>query len=162
MHVTLIAIHATAGIAALIAGLAAIRRRRWFPPYLSALIVTLLALAAVVALDWSTLNLATRGVYAGFLVFAAVLIGQGERARRAQLQRATRGHAADRTYTAAVGFTVVALFDAFVVIAVLDLGAPVWLLVVVGVLIAAVGHSGLSRQLRRIPAGNTIDRRPTQ
>jgi hypothetical protein len=44
-----------------------------------------------------------------------------------------------------VGFTLVALFDAFAVIAILGAGAPIWLVVGTGLLIALAGHLTLRR-----------------
>jgi hypothetical protein len=49
-----------------------------------------------------------------------------------------------------VGFTLVALLDAFVVIGALDLGAPGWLLGVVAVAVAAIGHVWITRLKRRL------------
>ena len=49
-----------------------------------------------------------------------------------------------------MGFTLVALFDAFVVILVLDLGAPGWLVAAAGVLIAVAGHLALRAVRERL------------
>jgi hypothetical protein len=48
---------------------------------------------------------------------------------------------------------LIALFDAFVVITVLNAGAPVWLVVASGVLIAVAGHFAL-RATKRVLAGD--------
>jgi hypothetical protein len=49
-----------------------------------------------------------------------------------------------------LGFTLVALFDAFVVIGALDLGAPGWLLGVVAIAVAAIGHAWITRLKSRL------------
>lgn len=63
--------------------------------------------------------------------------------RAAQARRirptAGQGPPPDR-YLDHVGFTLVALFDAFIVVAVLNLGAPGWLVATAGVGIAVAGH----------------------
>jgi hypothetical protein len=64
-----------------------------------------------------------------------------------------------------LGFTLVALFDGFAIIAVLTAGGPAWLAVVVGVLGAAAGHVAISRlKARTGTAGDPAPRaaRPAQ
>lgn len=145
MHTVLITIHAAGGVVALLSGTRALFRARWFALYEAALVLALAALAGAVVLDWPGLSAGARGLYVAFLALAAVLIAQAERARRARSSR--EGVRATR-YVSALGFTLVALLDAFVVIAVLDAGGAAWLLVVVGVLIALAGHLALRYRLR--------------
>jgi hypothetical protein len=59
------------------------------------------------------------------------------------LQR--RGAGWTPSYLDDVGFTLIALFDGFVVIGALDLGAPVWLVVAIGVLGILVGRGAISQ-----------------
>jgi len=49
------------------------------------------------------------------------------------------------TYRDDVGFTVIALFDGFVIVSSLDLGAPIWLVVVIGVFGVLGGRAAISR-----------------
>jgi hypothetical protein len=56
-------------------------------------------------------------------------------------------------YIAHVGFTLVALFDAFAVITVLNSGAPVWSVVAAGVVVAVIGHYTLRAVRNRLLAG---------
>jgi hypothetical protein len=49
-----------------------------------------------------------------------------------------------------MGFTLIALFDGFVIISALDLGAPSWLVVAPGVLGIVVGRLGVRRVQRRV------------
>jgi hypothetical protein len=60
-------------------------------------------------------------------------------------ERATVG---PRTWP--LGFTLVALLDAFVVIGALDLGAPGWLVGLVAIAVAAMGHAWITRLKRRL------------
>ena len=48
-------------------------------------------------------------------------------------------------YVEDVGFTVIALFDGFVINSALDLGAPIWLVLVIAVLGVVVGRYGVQR-----------------
>lgn len=55
-------------------------------------------------------------------------------------------------YIEDVGFTLITLFDGFVIIGALDLGSPVWLVVIVGVLGVLVGRLGIRRVKERAAA----------
>lgn len=131
-HAVLIALHAAAGLLALGAGMFALRDGRFFTVYLSSLAATTVFLAAAVAVNWPDTAPAARGLFTAFVVLALVMVGRAELARR--------GAPGTRAYVEHVGFTLVGLFDAFVVIAVLNAGAPIWLVVAAGVLIAVAGH----------------------
>lgn len=141
VHAILIALHAAAGVVALGAGLFALRDGRFFAVYLGALAGTAVFLAAAVTVNWSHTDATARLLFAAFTGLALVMVGRAVAARRG-----TPGTAA---YVEHVGFTLVALFDAFVVIAVLDVGAPIWLVVATGVVIAVAGHFVL-RWARRV------------
>jgi hypothetical protein len=135
LHGILIALHASTGLLALVFGAVALRKRGFFDVYLGSLAGMTVFLGLAVAVEWSVLDTGARVLFGAFALLAAVMVGRGVLARRA------RGPA----YLAHIGFTLVALFDAFVVVAVLDLGAPIWLVVGAGVLIAAAGHVVLRR-----------------
>lgn len=139
-HAVLISGHAVAGLLALLAGLLTIPHGRWFDVYLWSLATMTVFLVAAVGVEWSTLDPAARVLFAAFAVLAAFMVWLAVRARP---DRPVGGAAPSASYLDHVGFTVVALFDAFLVIAVLDLGAPVWAVVGTGILIAIAGHLAL-------------------
>jgi hypothetical protein len=120
-HTVFITVHAGAGLVALITGAVALRTRRLLGVYRGALVSMALALASAVAVDWAGTDPAGRVLFAAFVALAAVMVWQ-----------AFHGN---------IWFTLVALLDAFVVVAVLDAGAPVWLVVGAGVVIAIAGHA---------------------
>jgi len=146
VHTALIALHAAAGVMALGAGAIAIRRASSFGVYLWSLVVCIAALAAVVVYDWEGLEAGTRVLFLVFVVFGAYMIRRAVVARRClaapSAERRSR-------YLDNLGFTLVALFDAFLVIAVLDLGAPGWLTAVAGVAVAVAGHRWIGRLKER-------------
>jgi hypothetical protein len=143
MHVLLIALHAVGGLGALGLGTAALFRPRLFRSYFALLLIALVALAVVVALDWAALATGLRAAYLGLLALAAVMALQGERARR--LRRSEL-----RGYTAALGFTLVALADAFVVVSMLDLTRSPLPVAVSAVAVALAGHLLLRRRLAAV------------
>lgn len=145
-HNLLITAHAAAGLAAFATGCLALTRRSYFTVYLWSL-VSLVVFLAAVAIDWAGLNSASRAVFAAFTVLGGYMIWQAVQAR--QLQRSTslqqRGRRIDH-----IGFTLVALFDGFVIIAALDLGAPAWLAIPIAVAGIAAGHTTLRRLKRQL------------
>ncbi|MGH3099213.1 MAG: hypothetical protein ACRDMV_24785 [Streptosporangiales bacterium] len=137
LHVWLIGLHALAGVAAFAAGCVALRRRSWFAVYLWSLVLLVAFLAADVAATWGGLGVALRALFVAFLGLGAYMVW---RALRARALLATGEGPRSPSYLGHVGFTLVGLFDGFVVIGVLDLGAPGWLCAVFGVGVAVAGH----------------------
>jgi hypothetical protein len=142
-HTILIALHAITGTMALLAGCVAHRRPVLFGTYLWSLVSTVALLAAAVAEEWGRIDGAVRALFAAFTVLGLVMVWLAVDARR--LPAGSAG------YIDRVGFTLVSLLDAFVVIMVLNLGAPVVLVVAAGVIVAVAGHFGL----RAAKAGRT-------
>lgn len=83
------------------------------------------------------INTGARVLFAAFVGLAWFMVWLAARARRIRPSGSARP---SRRYLDHVGFTLVALFDAFAVITVLDLGAPIWLVVGTGLAIALAGH----------------------
>lgn len=146
-HTVLIVAHAAAGLAAFAAGCLALTRRSHFRVYFWSLVLLVVFLAAVVAVDWSGLDTASRTVFAAFTGLGGYMIWRAVQGRR--LQRATSLQQRARRIDH-IGFTLVALFDGFVTIAALDLGAPAWIAIVIAVAGIAAGHTTLRRLKRQL------------
>lgn len=152
-HTVLIIAHTTVGIAAFIFGLIVLRPVRprgmqtLFWLYLGSLWLMVMSLFVVVGFDWMNLGLAPRMTFGALTLFAVYIGWRGWQAYR---------HLHDRTnnwksrYIDDLGFTLIALFDGFVIILALDLGGPVWVAVTVGVLGVVVGRLGLMRTKRGV------------
>lgn len=154
LHTVLIAAHAACGLIALASGLMAIgRRARGMPAqfrvYLGALWLMVLCLVVVVGTDWANLDLPTRSLYAALTLFAFYIGWRGWRGLQNLRAQAPGWQAA---YVENVGFTLIALFDGFVIIAALDLGAPIWLVLLIGALGVLVGRRGVGRTTQRVAA----------
>lgn len=150
MHLFLIMLHAAAGVAALALGVLTLRRPHWFTAYATVLVVSMLSLLIAVASSWPVLDTPTRGVFTGLGVLAVVVLAQVGRAKRAEV--------GSSSYAAGVGFTVVALADGFLVVSVLDLGAPTWAVVGTGVGVAVVGHFWVAgNEPSRVGTGNRLE-----
>lgn len=146
VHTVFITLHALSGAACFGFGLLALRRtttrlRQALAVYLAALLAMVGFVAVAVALTWAGLGTATRLIYGGLGVLAAVMVGRALAAWRGaeQPSAAFVGH---------VGFTLVSLFEAFLIVSALDLGAPTWLVVVGAVLGAVIGHRLIRRRQR--------------
>ncbi len=154
-HTVLIALHTAAAILALLAGAVALRRTWPFDIYLWSLVATVVLLAATVGVDWAGLATTSRAIFSAFTVLGGYMIWRGVQARRL-LARPSGGRSP--RYLDHLGFTLVALTDAFLVIAVLTLGAPAWAIAVIGALAAAAGHRTLAALKRRLTSGGPLPR----
>jgi hypothetical protein len=141
-HDMLVAAHAAAGTIALAAGGVALRRGRLFDVYLGALVGMGVFLVLALALSWTATDPAARVLFTALAGLAAVMVWRAALARR---ERPTAGAGPSDTYVGHVGFTLVGLSDGFAVVAVLNAGAPIWLVVGTGVGVALVGHLALGR-----------------
>lgn len=153
-HAILIALHATGGSVALVAGVAALRRGTLYAVHLWSLVATILFLALAVGAEWSTLDGVGRVLFVALSALGVFMIA------RAVLAWPDRpvGTSPSARYVWHLGFNIVALFDAFTVIAVLDLGAPIWLVVTAAVAVAVAGHFARHAVSRRL-VPSSADRR---
>jgi len=149
LHAVLIALHATAGLVALNAGGLAITRRRAFGLYFWSLAGCLGALAAVVADDWAGRDTTSRVTSLAFLALGGFMLCRAVQARRVLHDPSTES---SPRYLDHLGFTLVALLDAFVVIAILDVTELGWLAATIGVAGAAAGHRALASTKERVGA----------
>lgn len=136
-HTLFITVHAVTGAVALLAGSVALRRGAMFGTYLWSLVGMELFLVLAIAAEWAELPTGTRVLFTALAVLGVVMLW---RAARARPIRPSRTVPPTTRYVEHVGFTLIALFDAFVVILVLNAGAPGWLIAAAGVLIAVAGH----------------------
>ncbi len=153
LHNLLIAAHAACGLVAFALGVIVRRLRAsgvspLFRSYLGALWLMVALLIAVVAVDWGAIAPAVRALYGALTALALYTGWRGWRALRALRSPAV----APGDYIEDVGFTLITLFDGFVIIGALDLGSPVWLVVIVGVLGVLVGRLGIRRVKERAAA----------
>ncbi len=136
-HTVFIAVHAAAGLIAFGAGCVAIRRGGLFWTYLWSLVAMELFLVLAIAAEWTLIDAFTRLLFGALAALGLIMVWQADQARRNRPSGSPEQWA---RYVAGVGFTLVALVDAFVVVTVLNAGAPGWSVAVVGVAIGVVGH----------------------
>lgn len=163
MRTALIVLHAVAGVAAFLAGLVAAFRpgdRRPFRVYAPALVIMIVCLVGAVVTGWPQLDATNRAVNVALTALAGYLALRAQRAGRRQLSGEHAGYLDD------LGFTLIALFDGFAIVAAIDLGAPAWLTAVIAIGAVAVGIAGIGRLQARgcVPPATgpdpTADSRP--
>ncbi len=145
LHTALIYGHALGGLVAFLLGCfvlrPALQESALFRTYLVALWAMVLLLVAALGVTWSDLPGASRLAYSALGLLALYTGVRGAQARRL-LRNRTPGWRG--LYVGHVGFTLISLFDGFVIVGALDLDAPGWVVGAVGVLGVAVGVSAIN------------------
>jgi hypothetical protein len=145
-HDVLVALHALAGVGCFVAGalsLSVSTASTWrYRAYLGSLIGMAGFAAAAVTAGWQARDQVSRAVFVALLVLAGYLVWRGIHAGR-QLRDRPGGWRS--TYVDDIGFTLIALFEGFAIVAAIDLGAPVWLVVVIAVAGVVAGNLAIRR-----------------
>lgn len=139
-HTVFIALHTIAATVALIAGLVALPSGRWFELYRWPLAGMVVFLMPALVIDWAQFEGIVKVIFTALLALAAVMFYRATLASR--MLPATTGGPTE-AYLNHVGFTLIALFDGFAVVAVLRGGAPGWLVAITAVGIPLIGHFAL-------------------
>jgi hypothetical protein len=147
MYAALIGIHAAAGLMAVGAGFRVIATGDWFRLYFGSLVACIAFVVGAVALDWDELDGGTRVLFVALFALGGYMILRGARAGR-RLTADTVTPSVE--YVDDVGFTIVALLDAFVVIGVLDLVGSGYAAAAAALFGAAIGHRSLEAYKRAL------------
>src|SRR5262245_28919380 len=122
-HDLFIALHATAGVGCFAAGVLCLGLTsavRWrLDAYIGLLVGLLVFLVAAVLVAWPGLDLGTRLIYSGLFGLGLFMLW---RALRARTRIATQAEGWRPRYLDDVGFTLISLFDGFVIVLAIDLG----------------------------------------
>ena len=130
---TLLALHAASASVALITAVFVRRRPRWFATYYWSMVAMVAFLVVGIAADLGARQPGVLVIDGALVALAGFMVWRVEQARR------LADHSSQRS-AEHVGFTVVGLVDAFVVVTLVGLALPGWLVAVVGAGIAVVGH----------------------
>lgn len=142
-HTLFIVIHAVTATVALLAGCVviarpALGRGALFGTYWWSLVAMQVFLVLAIAVEWAILDTVTRVIFTALAVLGLVMLWSADQGRR--IRPTDTSVRPSARYVDRLGFTLISLFDAFIVVFVLNSGAPVWAVVAAGVLIAVVGH----------------------
>ena len=146
LHTVLIYGHALGGLVAFGLGCLVLRPQRQeesavFRAYFVSLWAMVALLALVVGVDWAALPPVSRMTFGGLTLLALYTGLRGWQARRLLYRQHTDWQS---DYVGHVGFTLISLFDGFVIVGALDMNAPGWMVGTVGVLGVVVGISAIN------------------
>lgn len=157
MWLLMIILHTIAATVAFGTGLgvlspARVRRHDWLlPVFLGCLAGMTVFVVGAIAFHWSDLSGLTRAVYAGLVALAIFMLYRGARAYTAFTSQAFDSG----RYVDDVGFVLISLFDGFVIVLAIDLGAPGWLVGVVAVVSVVAGVQLLHQAKARVMRAST-------
>jgi hypothetical protein len=147
LHTIMIVLHAAAGVTAFVAGCLVLRppdaeprAHRLFQVYLVSLGSMVVFLLGAMAAHWRQLGTAEQVIFGGLLLLGLFIAWRALAARSLLGRRSGGWRLPDMEH---VGFTLIALWDGFVVVLAIDLGAPGWLVAALAVLGVVVGSRAL-------------------
>jgi uncharacterized protein (DUF2267 family) len=152
-HILFIGLHALSGVIAFIAGWVTIVQLSKKPAatllwlFLSGLVGLVVFMFGAILVDWSQLGNMQRFIYLGLLLLGLYMLFRAYQAFTVQ-KKLLEGWKS--SYVDHVGFTLISLFDGFVIVSAIDLGLPTWSVVVVSVLGVAVGIYAINRTKTKI------------
>jgi hypothetical protein len=154
LHNLLIAAHALSGVVCFAAGVACLglstAGATRFRVYFAALVGLMVFLLAAVAYDWRHLDTTAQLIYLGLTGLGSYMLWRAVRAN-ARLHR--QGDGWRSGYLDDIGFTLISLFDGFVIVLAIDLGAPGWLVALLAVAGVAAGILAIRQVKARYAPG---------
>jgi hypothetical protein len=129
-------------VVAFVTGCVAVRRQPYFLWYFVSLALLDVFMVASVAVGWVDMGTPERVVFSGLIVLGGYMMW---RAIQASRTRPTGGAAPSGAYLDHLGFTLIALFEGFVIVLAIDLGAPVWAVVAIAVAGVVAGNLSIRR-----------------
>ncbi|MEJ7799164.1 MAG: hypothetical protein WKF60_01510 [Ilumatobacter sp.] len=154
MWLILIVLHAAAGVAAFTTGTAAlswrqVERHHWIPSAVTWMMAGLiLFMVGAMGAHWEALSGVERLVFSALSVLGGVMWWRARRA--AQIAATSIGDQWSR-YVDHVGFVLISLFNGFVIIAALDLGADPAIVATSAITAPIGGHLVITRHKHRNP-----------
>lgn len=152
-HTVFIVLHAAAGVVAFATGCFAIRRPAMFRYYFWSIALLDIFMVISVTIGWRDMGTTARSVFSGLIVLGGYMMW---RALQASRTRPSAGNPPSAAYLDHLGFTLIALFEGFAIVAAIDLGAPVWLVVAIGLSGLIVGHFTLNNLKARLTVSDSV------
>ena len=143
IHNVLIILHAAAATIGFFAGCFLVFSRRntltqrWFGLYWWTLVGMVVLLAGAILVFWTEYSSAERIIFPGLFALALYML---YRARSANRLLGTQQNGWRHDYIEHIGFTLISLFEGFIIVSGLNSGLPVWLVALVAILGVLVGR----------------------
>ena len=153
-HNVLIVIHALSALLGLAVGSWLIYKLpdhedERFRLYLGTLVSMLIFMVLAILTSWADIANVTRGIFSGLAILGCYMVFRGIQAR--QVLRA-QGAGWQERFIDHVGFTLISLFEGFVIVSIFDLHSPIWLILLIAVAAVVIGINILRSVKRRVIA----------
>ncbi len=159
MHRLFIMLHAISGAVSFVAGCLLIFstgqgvNRPLFGLYAGFLAVLVGSLLGAMIVNWMVYGVAERVIFSGLLGLGVYML---YRAWRAHLARETRSPHARHDYIEHIGFTVISLFEGFIILTVLRMSDSGWLVALFAILGVVAGRRMIAFAQRRGAGAQTL------
>lgn len=143
LHTTLIALHALAGVVCFIAGSVVVSSRkhlstrRLFQLYLWSLISMVVFLAGAMVAWWTVYTSIEQVIFVGLFALGLYMLYRGFRSRSLLQTQQRQGGSTPIQH---IGFTLISLFEGFIIVTFINLQTPAWIVALVAVLGVIVGR----------------------
>jgi uncharacterized membrane protein YfcA len=119
----------------------------WFNFYWWTLVGMVILLAGAILVSWANYSGVERIIFPGLLVLAIYML---YRARNANLLRKTQQNNWTQGYIEHIGFTLISLFEGFIIVSGLNSGVPGWLVALLAILGVLAGRWLIGFAQRRV------------
>ena len=119
----------------------------WFNFYWWTLVGMVILLAGAILVSWANYSGVERIIFPGLLVLAIYML---YRARNANLLRKTQQNNWTQGYIEHIGFTLISLFEGFIIVSGLNSGIPGWLVALLAILGVLAGRWIIGFAQRRV------------
>src|SRR6266496_2666448 len=143
LHTIFIALHAASAVISFFVGcflIFSLRNtaiQRWFGLYWWALIALVIFLAAAILVNWAEYSTIERIIFPALFVLALYMLYRARGANRS-LETKQKGWQPDAIKD--IGFTLISLFEGFIIVGGIDVGFPGWLIAVAAILGFLLGN----------------------
>jgi hypothetical protein len=147
----MIILHALSGFISFGAGTLALSPRRakryaWsLPAYYISLITLVIFMIGAMASHWSEMSQAEQIIFPGLTVLGLYMVYRADHARRLLTNKTYNAP----IYMNDVGFTLISLFNGFVIVGAIDLGWPFWVVVLGAIVATLVGNQIIEAAKKR-------------
>lgn len=111
--------------------------QQWFNFYWGTLIGMVILLAGAILVSWTNYSTLERVIFPGLFVLGIYML---YRARNANLLRKTWQNDGTQGYIEHIGFTLISLFEGFIIVSGLNSGVPGWLVALLAILGVLAGR----------------------
>lgn len=146
-----IILHTISGLVCFISGclLLSVKGKKYknvLPVFIASLVGLIIFLVGAIISHWGELDTATRSVYIGLFFLSLYMMYRALRARQKLIANMSR----NLSFVDDIGFPLIALFNGFIIVALIDLGAPAVVVIIGAVAAAIIGGRMIEKRKRKL------------